>query len=304
MATGDAWDELMERLHRLFGDAVREAEPMSRHTTIGVGGPARVLVEPGTNRQVSALVRATAELGIARAVIGKGSNLIVRDAGFDGLVVKLGRNMSRVRVGARTVRAQAGASFARLSRNMTNMGRTGMEFGIGIPGTVGGVVRMNAGAFGGEVSKILRRVWVVDASGRVERLEAKQIDFSYRRTSIDPGAIVVEATFSCEPGEIDRPAYDWALGRKKTQPIDERTFGSTFVNPRGHYAARLIEGCGLKGKVIGGAKISTKHANFIVNPHGRATAADVEALIELMRRRVKEKYSVTLRTEVVVIGNR
>lgn len=294
----------MKAVDRTMHGEVLHDEPLSRHTTIGVGGPARVMVEPRTARQVAELVRVSRSLQIDRVVIGKGSNLIVRDGGFDGLIIKMGKRMARVEVNKRTVRAQGGTSFARMCRNITRSGRTGLEFGIGIPGTVGGAVRMNAGAFGGEVADALRRVWLVDGRGRLVRKEATEIEFSYRKTSLPADAIVVDATFDCRPGEINREAYDWALGRKETQPIDERTFGSTFVNPKGQYAARLIESCGLKGTKIGGAMISPRHANFIVNPEGRARAADVEALIELMRRKVKENCGVNLRTEVVVIGHR
>jgi UDP-N-acetylmuramate dehydrogenase len=321
MATRQAWDELLETLDSLRGASVRPEEPMSRHTTLGVGGRARVLVTPATVAQVSAVICATRALGIARVAVGKGSNLIVRDGGYDGVVIKLGSNlivrdggydgvviklgtqMSKVTVNRKTVRAEAGASFARLCRSLTRAGRRGLEFGVGIPGTVGGAVRMNAGAFGGEVSDVLRRAWVVEGDGAVRRLEAAEIEFGYRRTDIARDAVVVEATFSCPPGEVDREAYERALRRKETQPIDERTFGSTFVNPPGGYAAAMIEGCGLKGKRIGGATISDRHANFIVNPEGKARAADVEALIDLMKRKVKERYGVSLETEVVIIGS-
>lgn len=212
--------------------------------------------------------------------------------------------MSKVTVNKRTVRAQGGASFARMCRNLTRAGRRGMEFGVGIPGSVGGAVRMNAGAFGGEVSDVLRRAWVVDGTGERRRVESSEIHFSYRHTSLDGDDVVVEATFDCPSGEINREAYNWALGRKETQPIDERTFGSTFVNPPGDYAARMVESCGLKGTRVGGAMISPKHANFIVNPDGRASARDVEALIALMRKKVEQRYGVTLETEVVIVGNR
>lgn len=304
MIAGGAWNELTESLRSIFGAGVTLDEPMSKHTTIGVGGPARVMVEPRSATQVAAVVTLTRRLGIPRFVLGRGSNLIVRDAGIDGVVVKMGRNMSKVTVNKRTVRVQGGAAFARMCRNLTRAGRRGLEFGIGIPGSVGGAVRMNAGAFGGEVADVLRRAWVVGETGELSRVEASQIEFSYRHTSLKAGDVVVEATFDCPPGEINREAWDRALGRKATQPIDERTFGSTFVNPPGGYAAQMVEGCGLKGTRVGGAMISPKHANFIVNPEGRATAADVEALIALMKRRVKERYGVTLETEVVVIGNR
>lgn len=283
---------------------MRPNEPMSRHTWIGVGGAARVLAEPTTIEEVSSLVRLANRRGMTYLPVGKGSNLIVRDGGFDGIVIKLGGPLCKVTINERTVRAGGGAAFALLSRKMTRMGRTGLEFGIGIPGTVGGAVRMNAGAFGGEVKDVLRRVKVVDPDGRVHVFRAADLEFSYRRCSLPQGSVVVSATFDCPPGTIRHDVYERSLGRKDTQPIDERTFGSTFVNPPGGFAAEMIEGCGLKGTRRGGAMVSPKHANFIVNPEGTASASDVEYLIELMRDEVKKKYGVSLRTEVIIVGNR
>jgi len=297
------WTALVRELDEVMPGRLRECEPMARHTTIGVGGPARGMVEPASIAQLCAVVRAARRHRVERVAVGKGSNLIVRDGGYDGIIIKMGRSMAKVTVNKRTVRAQGGASFARMCRNLTRAGRTGLEFGIGIPGSVGGAVWMNAGAFGGEVSDVLRRVRLVDGAGDVHSLSASAVEFSYRRTSLPREDIVAEATFHCPPGAINEEAYRRALGRKETQPIDERTFGSTFVNPPGRYAAQMIEACGLKGTRRGGAMISPRHANFIVNPDGEATAADVEALIALMRARVEEKFGVTLTTEVVIIGN-
>jgi UDP-N-acetylmuramate dehydrogenase len=291
-------------LRRIVGDGLRVDEAMSRHTTIGVGGRARFMAVPRNMRQVAKVVRCALVAGIDYVVVGKGSNLIVRDGGYDGVVIKMGTHLSKIRINRQTVLAEGGASFARLSRNMTRKGRTGMEFGIGIPGTVGGAVVMNAGAFGGDVSGILVRVRLVDRDGTERVLKTGDIEFGYRKTSIPKGSIVLSATFKCAPGEIDKDTYNRSLGRKETQPISERTFGSTFVNPPDDFAARMIEACGLKGARRGGAMVSDKHANFIVNMDGKATARDVEGLIRLMRREVKNKFGVTLKTEVIVIGNR
>jgi UDP-N-acetylmuramate dehydrogenase len=286
------------------GDGLRCDEPMSRHTTIGVGGAARFLVVPRNMDQITKLVRFARSSKIDYVVLGKGSNLIVRDGGYDGMVVKLGAYMSKTRINQMTVLAEGGVSFSRLARNVTRRGRTGLEFAVGIPGTVGGAVVMNAGAFGGEVADVVRRVKLVDPQGQQRVLQAKDIRFRYRGSSIPRDSVVLSATFNCPPGEIDRKTYERSLGRKETQPISERTFGSTFVNPPGDFAARMIESCGLKGVGRGGAKISEKHANFIVNSGGEATSRDVEYLIRLMRREVKKKFGVTLKTEVIVIGNR
>ncbi len=298
------WKAVGRDLGRALRGVVRTNEPMARHTTIGVGGTARVLATPRNIAQVARIVRYASTRGIDYVVVGKGSNLIVRDGGYDGIVVKMSTYLCRVRVNQRSGRAEGGASFARLARRMTKNGRTGLEFGIGIPGTVGGAVRMNAGAFGGEVQDVLQRVRLVRSDGTLETLRAADIEFAYRRSRLPKGAVVVAATFRCPPGRINRDVYERSLARKESQPISQRSFGSTFVNPPGQFAAALIEGCGLKGRRRGGAMISDKHANFIINMDGRATAGDVEGLIRLARREVRRKYGVTLRTEVIVIGHR
>ena len=291
-------------LGRIFGERMMAGELMSRHTTIGVGGPVRWMVLPKSAAEVGRAVRWANQHGIAYVAVGKGSNLIVRDRGFDGLVIKLAEHMTAVRLNQRTVFAEGGASFAALSRKMTKAGRTGLEFGIGIPGSAGGAVHMNAGAFGGEVKDVLVSARIVDATGKLVTVRASDITFTYRHTSLDPRAVVVGATFKCAPGTIRKDVYDRSVGRKQTQPIWERSFGSTFVNPPGKFAAELIQGCGLKGMKRGGAMFSDLHANFIINIDGSATAEDVEALIDLARTEVKQRYGVELKTEVVIIGDR
>jgi UDP-N-acetylmuramate dehydrogenase len=298
------WTAAANDLAAFLGARLRVAEPMSKHTTMGVGGPARLMALPATPGEVARVVRYALRKNIPVVGVGKGSNLIVRDAGFEGIVIQLATHLTGVRVNQRSVRAAAGASFAALARRMTKQGRTGLEFGIGIPGSVGGAVRMNAGAFGGEVKDVLQRIRVVDGAGAFQSLRAADLHFSYRHTALPRGAIVVDATFSCQPGAIRTDVYERSLGRKKTQPIWERSFGSTFVNPPGRFAAEMIEGCGLKGRRQGGAMFSDLHANFIVNIDGHATAADVEALIEIAQSAVKREYGVELETEVIVIGNR
>jgi UDP-N-acetylmuramate dehydrogenase len=293
-----------EALRKIFAERALPEEPMSRHTTIGVGGPVRWMVLPASVPEVARAVRCAQKLGAPYLAVGKGSNLIVRDRGYDGIVIKLADHLTRVCVYQRLVYAEGGASFAALARKMTKAGRTGLEFGIGIPGSVGGAVHMNAGAFGGEVKDVLVRARIVDATGAIRPVRAADITFTYRHTSLDPRAVVVGATFKCAPGAIRKDVYERAVARKQTQPIWERSFGSTFVNPPGKFAAEMIQGCGLKGTRRGGAMISELHANYIINTDGSATAADVEALIELARTEVKKRYGVELKTEVVVIGDR
>lgn len=298
------WENAAAALRRIFAERLRADEPMRKHTTVGVGGPVRWMVLPKTPGEVQRAVRIANQYGIAYVAVGKGSNLIVRDGGYDGMVLKLAEHMTAVRINQRTVTAEGGASFAVLARKMTKAGRTGLEFGIGIPGSVGGAVHMNAGAFGGEVSEVLASARIVDAAGGLATVRAGDIAFTYRHTTLDPRAIVVAATFKCAPGTVRQDVYDRSIGRKQTQPIWERSFGSTFVNPPGKFAAELIEGSGLKGRRQGGAMFSDLHANFIINIDGSASAADVETLIELARTEVKKRYGVELKTEVVVIGDR
>lgn len=298
------WTAVARDLGSFLGPRARAAEPMSKHTTIGVGGPARVLAMPATSAEVARVVRYALARGVPYVSVGKGSNLIVRDSGYEGVVIQLAEHLTKVHLNQRSVCAEGGVSFAALARRMTKLGRTGLEFAIGIPGSVGGAVHMNAGAFGGEVKDVLERIRVVDGAGKFRSLRAADLRFSYRHTALPPRAIVVDATFSCPPGAIRTDVYERSVGRKTTQPIWERSFGSTFVNPPGRFAAELIEGCGLKGRRQGGAMFSDLHANFIVNVDGRATAADVEALIALAQEAVRSRYGVELKTEVIVIGNR
>ncbi|HET6348914.1 MAG TPA: UDP-N-acetylmuramate dehydrogenase [Candidatus Krumholzibacteria bacterium] len=304
MSTAANWEGVGDALHAIMGERMRAREPMSRHTTIGVGGPVRWMVFPASASEVARTVRCAIAHRVPWFALGKGSNLIVRDGGYEAIVINLSEHMTQVRVNQRTVYAQGGASFAALARKMTKSGRTGLEFGTGIPGTVGGAVHMNAGAFGGDVSEALVSTRIVDATGAMRTVRAADITFTYRHTSLDPRAVVVAATFKCRPGAIRKDVYDRSIGRKQTQPIWERSFGSTFVNPPGKFAAEMIEGCGLKGTRLGGAMISDLHANFIINIEGSATAADVEALIDLARTEVLKRYGVELKTEVVIVGDR
>jgi UDP-N-acetylmuramate dehydrogenase len=207
--------ELALPLRRIYGERLLAAEPMSKHTTIGVGGAARWMVLPKSVSEVARTVRWALSNRIPYVAVGKGSNLIVRDRGYDGIVIKLAEHMTAVRLNARTVFAQGGASFAALARKMTKAGRTGLEFGIGIPGSVGGAVHMNAGAFGGEVSDALVSARIVDAAGALQTVRAKDISFSYRHTSLDPRAVVVAATFKCAPGTIRKDVYDRSIGARK-----------------------------------------------------------------------------------------
>lgn len=293
----------VRKASRITPDAIVTGEPLSRHTTIGVGGPAALFASPARMESVAALISLARKNGIEYMVIGKGSNLLVRDGGYDGLVIKLAKNLSKIHVNKHTVRAEAGVSFSLLGRRMTRLQRTGLEFAVGIPGSVGGAVRMNAGSWGRDVSSVLRRVKLLNEEGKISVLAATDIEFGYRTSSLHRKAIVLSATFFCPQGEVDEEMVRKTSGKKETQPLSQRSFGSTFVNPPGDYAGRLIEQCGLKGTCKGGAMISDKHANFIVNVGENTRASDIEELIELAKQKVKAKFGISLQPEVFIVGH-
>jgi UDP-N-acetylmuramate dehydrogenase len=291
-----------EALH-IAPSRVAAGVPLSRHTTIGVGGPAAVFAGPTRIEQVVALAGLARKRGVAYLVIGNGSNLLVRDGGYDGLVIKLAKNLNRMRINKRTVMAEAGVSFSHLGRKMTRMNRTGLEFAPGIPGTVGGAVRMNAGSWGRDVASVLRTVKLLDEEGKIAVVKRENIEFGYRSSSLHRRAIVLSATFHCPPGEVDEEIVQRTADKKITQPLSQRSFGSTFKNPPGDYAGRLIEQCDLKGTRRGGAMISDKHANFIVNTGDDTKASDIETLIELAKNEVAKKYGISLELEVDIVGH-
>ena len=283
---------------------MRVGEPMSTHTTIGTGGIVRFFCQPQTPQEVVKLVRAALKHGIDYVGVGRGSNLLVRDGGYDGVVIRVASNLGALRLNKRTVYVEAGVSFTRLGRILTKNGRPGFEFAIGIPGSVGGAVRMNAGAFGSEIARVLKSVKIVNGEGRVVVLKPEELSFRYRQSELPPGAIVLSAVFACPPGQMDPEQYTRTLRRKETQPLSDRSFGSTFKNPHGGFAAELIERCGLKGERRGGAMISTKHANFLVNTGEDTRANDVEDLIKHVIETVHDQCGVKLSPEVIIIGDR
>ncbi len=297
------YERFIKDVCKISPGRVMQDVSMSRHTTIAVGGPAKIFVEPQSVGAVLDLVKLARRRKLDYMVIGKGSNLLVRDGGYHGMVIKIASNLSKIRINKRTALAESGASFSLLAKKVTQLGRPGLEFALGIPGTVGGAVRMNAGAFGWDVSGVLQRVKLVDEKGRVSVFKSGDLDFSYRRSHFPRNAIVLSATFRCPPGALNRETLKKSRGRHKTQPLDCKSFGSTFVNPPGGFAGRLIEACGLKGVREGGAMVSRKHANFILNVGKDTKASDVEALIRLIRREVKKKFGIALKPEVVIVGN-
>lgn len=284
---------------------LREHEPMSRHTTFRIGGPARLMALPRDRKAAAAAVRAAAELGIRPFFLGNGSNLLVADRGYEGFIVKL-TGLDQTRVVNRRLRAESGISLARLAMAAWGCGLTGLEFAHGIPGTLGGGVAMNAGAYGGEMSQVLTAVTFLDEAGQVITLPAQECALTYRHSLFTdhPERLILEAEFELAQGVptlIKIRMDELAQKRRAKQPLDQPSAGSTFKRPEGHFAAALIEQCGLKGLSVGGAQVSEKHAGFVVN-RGGATAEDVLRLMEQVRERVLRDTGVELEPEVKLLG--
>ncbi len=280
-------------------------EALSRHTTMRIGGPADALAIPETIEQVEALVHTAKSRGVPIFILGRGSNLLVRDGGIRGLVIKLGDAFSKLTVEGRELTVFAGRTIVSTAHVAMKNGLAGLEFAAGIPGTVGGAVVMNAGAHGGEMKDVIRAVQVLTSNGLIETRSVEALQFGYRTSSLrDSGDVVLGAVFRLAPGdtaEMQQKVKAWNVRRQATQPLSYPSCGSVFRNPAGDFAARLIEAAGLKGERIGGAMISELHANFIVNLGG-ASAADVISLMTCARARVRDEFGVELVPEVRVVG--
>jgi UDP-N-acetylenolpyruvoylglucosamine reductase len=282
---------------------VEEQVALSRFTTIGTGGPARWFARPDSVDALAEALRWADTRGVAVEVIGLGSNLLVHDDGVDALVLKLTGELAAARTEDGMLIAGGGAANAVCLHRARDAGLGGFEFAAAIPGTAGGGVRMNAGAYGREWRDVLVDALVVDG-GEARRLGPDELDLSYRHSALAPGQVVAEARFRLQrssPGAVKALAGELLAQRKATQPTNKRTFGSVFKNPAGDGAGRLIEACGLKGHALGGAQISPRHANFIENTGG-ATSAECIALMAEARRRVREQFGVVLEHEVQFLG--
>lgn len=297
--------QLTESLFAIAGShQILENEPMSRHTTFRVGGPADVLFLPESEEQLIGALSIAREAGVNCVVIGNGSNLVVRDGGIRGLVIALGEGMAAiVRIGD-TLTAGAGASLARVSAYAQASGLAGLEFASGIPGTLGGGCAMNAGAYGGQLSDVLIDARVL-LDGAVRTLTVEEMQMGYRTSlPLRQGGIVISARFGLTPDDPEAIAARMSelnARRRDKQPLNYPSAGSTFKRPEGYFAGVLIEQAGLKGKSVGGAQVSEKHAGFIVNT-GEATAADILALIDIVQAEVAARFGVRLETEVRILG--
>ena len=283
---------------------IEEAVELARYTTLGTGGPARAFARPETPEEVAELLRWAAERDLTVAVVGLGSNLLAADAGIDALVLKLGGELSRVEVDGDVIRAGAGAANAVCLHRARDAGLGGFEFACAIPGTIGGGIWMNAGAYGSDFSAVLERALVATADGSGWRTPA-ELGLSYRHSELRHGQVVLQAELRLRPRpseEIREEVRELNARRKDAQPTNKRTFGSVFKNPDHELSAgRMLDACGLRGHAIGGACISPKHANFIENAGG-ATTADALALMAEARRRAHEEFGVVLEHEVEFLG--
>jgi UDP-N-acetylenolpyruvoylglucosamine reductase len=278
--------------------------PLSRYTTLGTGGPARAFARPTTLAELDEALALAAAEGLEVHVVGLGSNLLVADEGVEALVLHLEGELAGVGVDGDAVRAGGGAANAVILHKARAAGLGGFEFASAIPGTIGGGVWMNAGAYGSDVSTVLARALVVDAAG-AQWLDGDALGLRYRHSDLRPGQVVAQVELRLtprDPGAIKAQVAELQARRKAAQPTNRRTFGSVFKNPEHELTAgRMLDACGLRGHRIGGAHISPKHANFIENA-GDATSADAVALIDEARRRARERFGVTLEHEVVLLG--
>ena len=280
-------------------------EPMAKHTSFRIGGPADVLAQPGNEAELAELLKRAADHAVPVTLVGNGSNLLVRDKGIRGLVIKLSNLFSSITVAGNVLTFGSGISLAMASKKAASLSLSGLEFAVGIPGTIGGAVYMNAGAYDGEMAKVVTSVQVMDRQGQSSQLKADELDFSYRHTALqNSGLIVTSVTVSLQPGEaesIKAKMDDFSQRRIAKQPLELPSAGSMFKRPVGYFAGTLIEQTGLKGYTVGGAQVSTKHAGFVVNVGG-ATAKDVLQLIRDVQDRVLAVQGVQLEPEVLVLG--
>lgn len=297
----------MDKIYDIITRTIKEEnilrdELLSKHTTFRIGGKADYFVKPASENEVVVLVKELNENNIDFYIMGNGSNILASDDGYRGVIVYIGENLSDIELlDESTIKAGAGAMLSKVARVALDNSLSGMEFASGIPGSVGGAVVMNAGAYGGEIKDIIVKVKVCDKSGRIFEIANEELDFSYRHSAIqEEGYIVLGAIFTLKPGnkeEISRTVKEISAKRKEKQPLEYPSAGSTFKRPEGYYAGKLIMDAGLRGYRVGGAMVSEKHCGFVINADN-ATASDVKKLMEDVADKVEEQYGVRLEPEV------
>lgn len=305
----ERWDAFRQTLAAaLPGLELRTGEPMDRHTTFRVGGPAALMALPKSLEELQTVLRLAHQAEISPFFLGRGSNLLVADEGVDAFLVKLAGGLDRLELtGETTLDVGAGVTLAQAASFAADRGLTGLEFAHGIPGTLGGGVFMNAGAYDGELSQVITWVDCLDEAGEAHRLEGGELELGYRRSVFSRLPwVITGARLELTPGdpaEIRAKMADLSRRRRSKQPLEYPSAGSTFKRPPGHFAGGLIQECGLKGRRVGGAQVSEKHAGFVINTGG-ATCRDILTLIRLVRKTVQERTGVLLEPEVRLLGCR
>lgn len=298
--------KVIEKFWNLLGkDRVLVDEPMKRHTTFRIGGPADFFLLPSTVDEVRGILEICREEELPYFILGNGSNLLVSDKGYRGVIIQLYRNFSNISVEGNEICASSGALLSQIAAAARNASLTGFEFAGGIPGTLGGAVFMNAGAYGGELKDVLKEAVVMTEQGEILTLPVEKLDMGYRTSRIKKaGYLVLEARLVLEQGDMDKIrdiTKDLTEKRVSKQPLEYPSAGSTFKRPEGYFAGKLIMDAGLRGYQVGDAQVSEKHCGFVINK-GNATAADVLTLIENVREKVHEQFGVTLEPEVKFLG--
>lgn len=297
---------LKQRFQEILEDnRILEAELMSRHTTFRIGGPADFFLVPENADEIKKIIAVCKEKNVPYFILGNGSNLLVSDRGYRGVVIQLDRNFGEVKVEGTEIHASAGALLSTIAVAARRASLTGFEFAGGIPGTLGGAVVMNAGAYGGEMKDVLRKVMVMDQSGKVFEIPAEELQMGYRTSIIKTaGYIVLGAVLSLKEGNLEEiKMLTRKLNEQRTskQPLEYPSAGSTFKRPEGYFAGKLIMDSGLRGYRVGGAQVSEKHCGFVINT-GDATAEDVRSLMKHVTEIVYAKFGVTLEPEVKFLG--
>lgn len=292
-------------LDKIPSEAILMDERMSRHTSFEIGGTADILALPKSEEEIKYILEVCKEENTTCYIMGNGSNLLVRDKGIRGVVLKLAENYNKVKIENETVWAQSGILLSNLSKIIVEKGLKGFEFASGIPGTLGGAVAMNAGAYGGEMKDVITSVLAIDNKGEIRKLSNKELELGYRSSIIqNEGYVVLEAEMRLLKGdynEINETIKELTEKRTTKQPLHLPSAGSTFKRPAGYFAGKLIEDAGLKGVRLGGAQVSELHSGFVVNVD-HATAEDVIYLIALIQKIVRDKFEVELHPEVKIIG--
>ena len=298
--------DLYQELCGILGEEnVFTKEPMSRHTTFRAGGPADFFVTPEKEGQVRKTLSLLKEAQVPRYIMGNGSNLLVGDRGYRGVILQICKKMNRIRIQDTVIQAQAGALLSKIAAEAQAKGLTGFEFASGIPGSLGGAAMMNAGAYGGEMKQVLIQAQILNASGEIEDVLAEGMELGYRSSVFSRnGGVILSASIQLEPGDppaIQSRMEELKFLRTSKQPLEYPSAGSTFKRPEGYFAGKLIQDAGLRGFQVGGAQVSEKHCGFVINKD-QATAMDIRSLMEQVSEKVYAQFGVRLEPEVKLIG--